>query len=243
MKNRLDLLIIGAGPAGLMAAKRAAELGLTVKIVEIKKDLVPVKRACSAQFVTDEGYENETVKINGDRIIFTNNNFSIKYTGEFLNITDNHYHSPSGHKIHLAHSDHRPFAIKFDKGQLLKDLWNECEKLGVELLLDTIACKGKDLGSHVIVDVKNNKKIYSIEAKKLIIAEGANARLTGLFGFNKNRTHYGTPSVFSCIMEGTTGFESNSWNQFYSSKYHPFAEIIIESAIEGNDAVEITVMA
>lgn len=118
----------------------------------------------------------------------------------------------------------------------------DCEKLGVELKLETIAYGGKDLGDHVRLDIKKDKEASSILGKKLVIAEGVNAKLTGLFGLNKGRTHYGTPLVFSCIMEGTTGFQPQSWNQFYGSKYHPFAEIMIESAIEGNDAIELTIM-
>lgn len=56
MENIVDLIVVGAGPAGLMTAKRAAELGLKVTVIEFKKDITNVKRACSAQFVTDEGY-------------------------------------------------------------------------------------------------------------------------------------------------------------------------------------------
>lgn len=237
-----DLIVVGAGPAGLMTAKRAAELGLKVTVIEMKKDITYVKRACSAQFVMDEGYENETVKIEDNKIIFTKNEFYINYTGRLLNIIDNYHHSPCGHKLHLAHPDHRPFAVKFHKGHLLGDLQNECEKLGVKFILETVAYGGKDFGDHVRVDMKSQKKTTFMLGKKLVIAEGANAKLTGLFGLNKGRTHYGTPFVYSCIMEGTTGFEPQSWNQFYGSKYHPFAEIMVESAIEGNDAIELTIM-
>ena len=242
MENLFDLIVVGAGPAGLMTAKRAAELGLKVIVLELKKDISKVKRACSAQFVTDDGYENERVEVKDNKIIFTNNNFDVNYSGPLLNIIDNYHHSPSGHKIHFAHPDHRPFAIKFDKGHFLSDLWKDCEKLGVQLSLETLAYGGKDLGGHVRVDVKKNNITSAVLGKKLVIAEGANAKLTGVFGLNKGRKLYGTPFVYSCIMEGTTGFAPQSWNQFYSSKYHPFAEIIVESAIEGNDAVEITVM-
>ncbi|WP_278280933.1 hypothetical protein [Clostridium sp. DSM 8431] len=41
----------------------------------------------------------------------------------------------------------------------------------------------------------------------MVITEGANAKLTGIFGFNKNRTLYGMLFVFSCTMEGTTRFK------------------------------------
>ena len=81
-----------------------------------------------AQFVMDEGYENECLKIQDNKIFLPNNGFHIPYTGRLLNIINNYHHSPSSHKIHLAHRDHRPFAVKFDKGQLLQDLWKEGEK-------------------------------------------------------------------------------------------------------------------
>lgn len=242
MKDIFDLVIVGAGPAGLMTAKRASELGLKVIIIELKKDISKVKRACSSQFVTDYNYENEHIKVENNKIKFPNNNFEINYTGPLLNIIDNFHHSPSGYKIHFAHPDHRSFAIKFDKGHLLSNLWNECEKLGVKLMLETIAYNGKDLGDYVKIDVKNHNKSSSILGRKLVIAEGANSKLTGIFGFNKNRKYYGSPLIFSCIMENTTGFTPQSWNQFYSSKYHPFAEIMIESALEGNNAIELTIM-
>lgn len=242
MKHIIDLAIVGAGPAGLMAARTAANLGLETTVIEMKRDISNVKRACSAQFVMDRGYENETVGIIDNKIHFINNGFYIDYTGPLLNIIDNYHHSPSGHTIHLAHHDHRPFAVKFDKGHLLKDLSNDCEKAGAKILLDTLALNGRDMGDYVKLDIKKDNTISEIYAKKLIIAEGANAALAGKFGFNKKRVLYGRPFVFSCIMEGTTGFEPQSWNQFYGSKYHPFAEVMIESSITGPDDIELTIM-
>lgn len=56
MENMIDLIVVGAGPAGLMTAKRAAELGLKVTVIEMKKDITHVKHACSAQFVMDNYY-------------------------------------------------------------------------------------------------------------------------------------------------------------------------------------------
>lgn len=208
----------------------------------MKQDIKKVKRACSAQFVMDEGYENECLKIQDNKIFFPNNGFHITYTGRLLNIIDNYHHSPSGHKIHLAHPDHRPFAVKFDKGQLLQDLWEEGEKSGVDIRLETIASGGEDLGDHVRIDITKNENSSYIHARKLVIAEGANAKLTGIFGLNKGRSLFGTPSVLSYTMEGTTGFEPQSWNQFYGSAYHPFAEVMVGSSLDGNDAIELTIM-
>ena len=66
-----DLLVIGGGPAGLMAAYTAAKNGLSVVLVEMKKDITNITRACSAQFVMDDGYEGETLKVEDGKIIFT----------------------------------------------------------------------------------------------------------------------------------------------------------------------------
>ena len=55
MAHVKDLLIVGAGPAGLLAGYTAAQKGLKVTIIEMKRDITVVNRACSAQFVLDEG--------------------------------------------------------------------------------------------------------------------------------------------------------------------------------------------
>lgn len=242
MEHIIDLAIVGAGPAGLIAAKTAAELGLETTVIEMKRDITNVKRACSAQFVMDKGYENETVEIVDNKIHFINNGFYVNYTGPLLNIIDNYHHSPSGHTIHLAHKDHKPFAVKFDKGHLLKDLSQACEKAGAKLVFNTIALNGHSMGDYMKLDIKTGKVVSHICCRKLIIAEGANAALAGKLGFNKDRTLYGRPFVFSCVMEGTTGFEPQSWNQFYSRKYHPFAEVMVESSITGPNDIELTIM-
>lgn len=242
MDDIFDLAIVGAGPAGLLTAKTAAELGLKVILIEMKPEIQKVKRACSAQFVMDEGYEGESLKIQDHKIFFPKNGFQITYTGRLLSITDNYYHSPSGHTIHLAHPDHRPFALKFDKGQLLQDLANECEKCGVVMSLATLATGGVDRGDHVRLDIKQEENSASLKARKLVIAEGANAHLTGIFGFNEGRKLFGRPFVVSYTLEGTTGFAPHSWNQFYGSAYHPFAEIMVGSSLVGDDAVELTIM-
>ena len=43
---KYDLIVVGGGPAGLMASKTAAEDGLKVLLIERKKDITEVKRLC-----------------------------------------------------------------------------------------------------------------------------------------------------------------------------------------------------
>lgn len=240
MNNIIDLLIIGGGPAGLMTAKTAIELGLKVTLVEKNKDFQQLRRACSAQFILDDGYENEFINLKDEKILFTKNNFEVNYTGKLVEVKNKYYTSPKGHRIHFALPNQKAFAVKFDKQKLLYDLYNECVNLGVDVRMSTLACGGSDKGNYVSVALKGNTP-YTLNAKKVVIAEGANAHLTGLFGFNKNRTNFATALVSKYILENINGIEPNSWNLFYGKTFFSNAPVIIGPSLYGDNTFELTI--
>ncbi len=240
MDTIIDLLVVGAGPAGLMTAKAATELGLKVILIEKNKSFRQLCRACSAQFILDDGYENEFIKIADGKIVFTKNKFAVNYSGALVDVTNKYYFSPKGHRIHFAHPDQRPFAMKFDKRKLVDDLYKECEASGVDVRMSTLALGGSDTGDHVSIFLKNENNRYTIKAKKVVIAEGANAHVTGIFGLNKNRTLFATAHVLKYILEGISGIEPNSWNLFYGKTYHSNSPVIIGPSLYGDETFELT---
>jgi len=57
-----DIAVIGAGPAGLMAAKSAAEKGLKTVVIEKRESVSTVTRSCCQLLILDENYPGETIK-------------------------------------------------------------------------------------------------------------------------------------------------------------------------------------
>lgn len=241
MNNIIDLLIIGAGPAGLMTAKTAKNLGLNVTIVEKNRDFSQLRRACSAQFILDDGYENEFIKLTKDKILFTKNNFEVNYNGKLVEVKNKYYTSPKGHRIHFALPNQKAFALKFDKRKLLDDLYKECLNLGVDVRMSTLASTGVDKGDYVEIELKDNNKRYTLKAKKVVIAEGVNSRITNKFGFNKERTHFATALTGKYILKNISGIEPNSWNLFYGKAFFSNAPVIIGPSLLGDDTFEVTI--
>jgi len=64
MTRKYDVVIVGAGPAGLMAAKTAVESGLRIALIERKKDISWVRRTDAGIIALNEYIYGQIVTFN-----------------------------------------------------------------------------------------------------------------------------------------------------------------------------------
>ena len=103
--KKYDLVIVGAGPAGLMAAKTAGEYGLSVALLERKKDICKITRACGMMLISLSGpYLGERLIFNAEKnlLCFPAYGFTIPYNGPYRNFYSWQLLSYNGEKVQLG---------------------------------------------------------------------------------------------------------------------------------------------
>ena len=234
-----DVAIAGAGPAGLMAARTAAENGLKAVLIEKRNEIAAIKRACCMQLIMDEDYEGETIRVKERAVVFPRNGFTVAYYGPLLPLTHKYYISPAGHHIHFAYRDRRPIIIKFDKGHLLQNLLRQCEDLGVEVRSGTSVYAAEDGPAGVKIKTASARVQSLIQARKLIAADGVNARIAEKLGMNSERNYFTTGMALIHYVKGIKGFDPSAWKSYFGLAYQSRSPVMITSSLFGNDVASV----
>jgi len=234
-----DVAIVGAGPAGLMAARTAAENGLKAVLIEKRNEIAAIKRACCMQLIMDEDYEGETIRVKERAVVFPRNGFTVDYYGPLLPLTHKYYISPGGHRIHFAYRDGRPIIIKFDKGHLLQNLLRQCEDRGVEVRSGTRVCAAEDGPEGVKLNTASARVQSVIQARKLIAADGVNAHIAETLGMNRARQYFATGMALIHYVKGIKGFDPRAWKSYFGLTYQSRSPVMITSSLFGDDVASV----
>ena len=194
-----DLVVVGAGPSGLLAAKAAGQGGLKVALLERKSDIARLNRMCGQTFVSmNDYYFGDLVNYNrnGKRIAFSKNGFSFRYDGPTKNSYAWHIYSPDGSLLPFGlpeetrkKGDYGAVALSYDKEILIRCLLDEAKEAGVDIFHDIHVT---DISTNANgVKVSGSGKTF--EALYAIGADGTNSTLAKLLGFNKDR-------IFHCYL-------------------------------------------
>lgn len=197
MKSAYDLIVIGAGPAGLTAAKAAAENGISVAVLERKNVIPDILRMCGMMLVTLSGkYMGERVVHNAEEglLCFPYHGFSLKYDGPTKDFFSWEIHSPGGGRIVFGDYDTnlqkgkpgRASAV-YSKGRLLECLLEDCKHLGVHFFTGENVVEAQKSGGNVAIRTASGKHFKGVFA---IAADGRQSRVARSMGMNKKRGFY-----------------------------------------------------
>lgn len=208
MTSKYDLVIIGAGPAGAMAAKTAGENGLKVALLERRKNIEKITRPCAEGLLCHKYDHGEYVMINfrDNRIVYPYHGFSIKYEGPLRGVYKFDQYSADGHvmemKLYLGErkegSDVLPRHFAIDKEQLVNGLLDKARKHHVDIFPGVNVNHVEKTDGGVVI-IGNGE---SYEGSYALAADGLNSRMAQQLGFNKERTFIGTFRVKGWRMKG-----------------------------------------
>ncbi len=141
--KKYDLMVVGAGPSGLIAARAAALAGLDVALLERKSEMNRLERICGQTLVSvNEYYFGDLVMYNrpGKRFVFPRAGLTFQYDGPVKNCHAWHIYSPNGTRLPFGlpeetrkKGDYGAVGFAYDKEILLRCLQEEAKSAGVEI--------------------------------------------------------------------------------------------------------------
>jgi len=223
---KYDLIVVGGGPGGLIAAKTAAEDGLKVVLIERKRNITEINRPCCQIFYLDklsptgsakDGYlDPVSIECEAHKTCFhfPVPGFSVDYSGCLRPYVNWIHISPSGYRVNRYEWNNRSWGFYLDKEAFVGELLTSVVKAGVEVLPETIGLEAENTKDGVKVRVQGKSVEKTLEARTAIAADGVASKIVGSPGLDKTREVImpGRLGFVQYIMEGVeTGLPESSW--------------------------------
>jgi flavin-dependent dehydrogenase len=195
---KYDVIVVGGGPGGLMAALTAAQEGMKVVLVERRKRIADNATPCLqilyvkpiSQLAGGKTYiDPVTVEMGATTAVFHNLNlgFTVEYKGQLKPYLNWLHVSPGGHTINRFKPNESPWGFFYQKDVFCEGLYEKAQAAGVNFQLETIGESAEATASGVRVTVRHGDKNDTIEAGNAIAADGLASRIADSLGFGSER--------------------------------------------------------
>jgi len=202
---KYDLIIVGAGPGGCLAARTAARDGLKVLLLEKSADIGRITRFCSRMMrIGNAGFSSDIVPTDVDirraTVSFEERNGKhvirlhgmpeevlIDYAGEYGECQNKTWISPGGNSFNRRAENYNEGYV-VDKDELMRGLVGEAVQAGCEVRVGTRCEAIEDTTDGVRLKVKSKAGEETLEARRAILADGSFSPLMEQLGFNEGRS-------------------------------------------------------
>ena len=214
MKDRYDIVVIGAGPGGLMTALTLAREGQDVLLVDVKKEIPQVNRCCCTALITEPNTHGDSVSIRDNNIHFEKNNFTVRYTGQWVKLEKSIRLSPGEKKLTMTNV--KGVAWPYSKDDLLRNLLEDLVEAGADILTETAGLKAENLNGGVKVTLRgcSSRALKDVRCKVAVAADGVNSQIVKGLDLFKQRKYITSFHVASFFLEGAEVPYPNSWITF-----------------------------
>ncbi len=163
-----DVVVIGAGPAGSIAAREAAKEGIDVLLIDMKSEIGTPKRC--AEGVYNLGLEWLDIPVN-DRWVA-----STIYSGTI--------HSPDGNSFHAPKEILPMHGYVLERKVFDKHMAMDAARSGAEIMIKTRATDLERVDDGFIVTCESIDKEIEIKAKIVIAADGPSSLIGKMAGLD-----------------------------------------------------------